>query len=120
MILHQDLPPNPLKALSDYSGSCSYPTFDKLGSLSLPTYDGAVCLTAETIGLDWKRNCSSFDICLFLAVPGLRCFTQRNSLVATSEGYSLAVRLGLLIAVVPLVTQRGPQLHGFSSWGVWA
>ena len=59
-------------------------------------------------------------IYLFLAVPGLRCFTQRNFLVATSEGYSLAVRLGLLIAVVPLVTQRGPQLHGFSSWGVWA
>ena len=107
MILHQDLPPNPLKALSDYSGSCSYPTFDKLGSLSLPTYDGAVCLTAETIGLDWKRNCSSFDICLFLAVPGLRCYVR---------AFSSCGEWGLPSSC------RGRASHcgGFSCCGAWA
>ena len=65
-------------------------------------------------------------ISLFLAVPGLRCFTQRNSLVAASGGYSLPVVLGLLIAVVSFVTQHGLQLHGsvvgvygLSCLGMW-
>ena len=92
MILHQDLPPNPLQALSDYSGSCWYPPFDKLGSLSLPTYDGAVCLTAQTIGLDWKKKCCSFNICLFLAVPGVhhyvRAFSSCGMRVSHCGGFS--------------------------------
>ena len=57
---------------------------------------------------------------LSLAALGLRCFTHRNSRVAASRGYSLAVGLRLLTAVVSLVTEHGLQLHGFSSWGVWA
>ena len=73
-----------------------------------------------------KSSLNFSIIYLFLAVLGLRCFTQRNCLVAASGGYSLPVVLGLLIAVVSLVTQHGLQLHGsvvgvygLSCLGMW-
>ena len=53
-----------------------------------------------------KSSLNFSIIYLFLAVLGLHCFTQRNSLVAASGGYSLPVVLGLLIAVVSVVEHR--------------
>ena len=41
-------------------------------------------------------------------------------LVMASEGYFLAVALGLLVVVASLVAERGLQVYRLSRFGFWA